>query len=120
MKLLSNAINGTVLFYLCSLHECDAIRIGKRAAGHMPAITTSWRDGGVPDSSLAVSGDSARNNTFGERTDSSGEDIITSPGSQSDTTVNAPTLDNGCTDGNGTYLCMDTPFLTFLTFSVDS
>ena len=109
MKLLSNAINGTVLFYLCSLHECDAIRIGKRAAGHMPAITTSWRDGGVPDSSLAVSGDSARNNTFGEKTDSSGEDIITSPGSQSDTTVNAQTLDNGCTDGNGTYLCMGTP-----------
>ena len=109
MKLLSNALNGIVIMYLCSLRECDAIRAGNQTSGHMPAITTSWRGGDITVSSLTVSGDYARNNTFGERTDSSEEDLVTSPGSQSDTTANAPTLDNGCTDGNGTYLCLDTP-----------
>ena len=108
MKLLSNALHGIVIMYLCSLHECDAIRIGKRAAGHMTAITTSWRGGDISVSSVAVSSGSAWDNAFGERTDSSGEDIVTSVGSQSDTTANAPTFDNGCTDGNGTYLCLDT------------
>ena len=49
------------------------------------------------------------NDTFVERTDSSGEDIVSGPGSQSNTTVNAPTLDNGCRDGIVTHPCLNTP-----------
>ena len=108
MKLLSHALNGIIIIYLCNLRECDAIPVGNQAAGHMPTITTSWRDGDVSVSSHTVSGDSARNNTFGERTGSSGEDIVIGPGSQSNPTVNAPTLDNGCMDGNVTHPCLNT------------
>ena len=109
MKLLSNALNGIVIICLCSLRECDDIRAGNQTSGHTTAITTSWRGVGIPVSSLTVSGDSARDTSFVERTDSSGEDLVTSPGRPSDTIANAPTLDNGCTDGNGTYLCLSTP-----------
>ena len=109
MKLLSNALNGTVIMYLCSLRVCDAIRAGNHTSGHMPAITTSWRGGDITVSTVTVSSGSARDTSFVEITDSSGEDLVTSPGRTSDTTANAPTLDNGCTDGNGTYLCLSTP-----------
>ena len=109
MKLLSNALGGIVISYLCSLRECDAIRVVNQTSGHIPAATTSWRDEDLSVSSLSVIGDSARDNTFGERTNSSGDDIATSPGSQSDTTANGPTLGNDCTDGNVTHLCLDAP-----------
>ena len=108
MKSLSNALGGIVIICLCSLRECDAIRVGNQTSGHIPAATTSWRNEGIPGSSLTVSGDSARNNTFGDGTDGSGENIVTRPGIQSDTTVNAPTPDTGCTDGNVTHLCLKT------------
>ena len=115
MELLSYAINSIVIIYLCNSRACDAFRVMNQASGHTPDITTSKGDGDVRSgglisvSSPTIGDVSTWNNTIGGRNGSSREDIATSPGIQSDTTVNAPTLDNGCPDGNVTHLCMITP-----------
>ena len=109
MKLLSSALNYIVIIYLwCHLRACGAIPVGDQAPEQKTAVTTSQRGGDISVSSLTVSSGSARNYTFGERNDGNREDMVTSPGSQSDTTINAPTFDNGCRDGNVTYPCLNT------------
>ena len=90
------------------MRECGAIQVGDQTPEHMPSVTTSQRGGDISVNYLTVSSGSARNYTFGERNDGSREDIVASPGSQSDTTVNAPTIDNGCWGGNVTYPCLNT------------
>ena len=57
--------------------------------------------------SLTLSDNTTWRNTFGERNESRKEHVVTSPYSQSDSTVNAPTVDNGCPGGNITH-CMNT------------
>ena len=109
MEMLSYALNYIVIIYLwCYLPACDAIPGGDQAPEQKTAVTTTHLGGEIYVSSLTVSSGSARNYTFGERYDGSREDMVTSPGSQSDKTVNAPTLDNGCRDGNVTYPCLNT------------
>ena len=109
MELLSYVLDYIVIIYLwCYLRECSAIPVGEQTPEQKTAVTSSQRGGDISVNYLTASSGSARNYTFGERNDGSREDIVTSPGSQSDTTINARTLDSGCWDGNVTYSCLNT------------
>ena len=114
MELFSYAINSIVIVYLCNSRACDSFRVVNQASEHTPDVTTSKRGGDVRSgglisiSSPTVGDVSTWNNTIGGRNETGREYVITSPYIQSDTAVNAPTLDNGCPDGNVTHLCMNT------------
>ena len=114
MELLSCGVYSIAIIYLCKSRACDSFRVVNQASGHTPDVTVAQRDGDVRSgdiisvSSPTVGGVSTWNNTIGVRNETGREYVVTSPDIQSDTTVNAPTLDNGCPDGNVTYLCMNT------------
>ena len=88
------------------MRACDATPVGDQAPEQKTAVTTTQLGGEIYVSPLTFNSGSARNYTFGERHDGSREDMVTSPGSHSDTTINA--IDNGCRDGNVTYPCINT------------
>ena len=116
METLSGARYFTVIIYLsccCALHR-PTTQVVSPASELSPFVTAGQGDvrirsrGSTFARSLTLSEDTTWRNTFGERNESRKEYIVTSPYTQSDTPVNAPTVDNGCPDGNVTHLCINT------------
>ena len=95
MYLLSYTLKCIVTIYLLNSRACYAIQV----VGHEPAVSTRRQDGTTFVSST----------TFDQINGNGGEEyIVTSPDSQSDTTVNAPTLDIGCRGGTVKHTCLNT------------
>ena len=95
MELLSHTLNCIVIIYLC-----DAIQVVSEASEHYPAVTAGLRDRMTSDSSPTFGGSNYNDN--------GGENIVTGSGSQSGTTINAPTLEYRCHDDNVTHPCLNT------------
>ena len=113
MEKLSCARYFTITIYCCSYWALHTTQVESSASELSPFVTAGQRDVRIRsrDStsvrSLTLSDGTTWRNTFGERNESRKEHVVTSPYSHSDSTVNAPTVDNGCPDGNITH-CMNT------------